>query len=95
MAELVNMQQTEYEEVLSRLITLHQEETESIKNIQTMISNLCEKEGGFYVEQITVKMNMMLSGVETYILEVLKENFETSETAMETFMASIKATDRR
>ena len=34
MAELVNMQQAEYDEVLARMIKLHEEELTSTKNIK-------------------------------------------------------------
>lgn len=38
MADNINMQQTEYDEVLPKLMTLHQEELENIRSIMTQIS---------------------------------------------------------
>lgn len=93
MAELVNLQQTEYDEVLGELITLHQDELESIKSVSQEIRLLCEREGGFYVEFISEKINMLLDQVEVYILAGLTDHFEASRTAMETFMVSIKSLD--
>lgn len=95
MAELVNMQQTEYDEVLAGLITLHAEETESIQAVIKDIRTLCEKEGGFYIEMISTKVNMILNSVESYILAGLSESFTASETAMQTFMSGVRETDGR
>jgi len=95
MAELVNMQQSEYDEVLSRLITLHQEEIESIKEISQKICTLCEKDGGFYIKEISNKINRMFDNIDTCIMSVLEENFKICETAMETFMAAVKQADGR
>lgn len=93
MAELINMQQTEYDEVLEELIMLHQNELESIKAISKEVRLLCEQDGGFYVEFISEKVSMLLDLVDTYITAGLTDNFEASRTAMETFMAGIKGVD--
>ena len=95
MADFVNMQKEEYDAVLSKLIAVHKEETDSIDKIVRLLRSLCEKDGGFYVKNISGKINMMLNSVDSYILAVLDENFEASQLAMETFMVAIKETDRR
>ena len=94
MAELINMQQTEYDEILAELTALHVMERESIQTISNNIRALCEKEGGFYIERISSKINLMLNCVESSILAGLTESFAASESAMQTFMSSVKETDR-
>lgn len=93
MADLVNMQQTEYDEVLSRIIAIHQEELSGVRDIIKNIRTLCEKEGGFYVNQISEKVNMLLDSVEGQVISELETNFEVSRQAMETFMSAVKEID--
>lgn len=93
MADLVNMQQPEYDEVLSRMIAIHQEELSSVRDIIKNIRALCEKDGGFYVNQISGKVNMLLDSVEGQVVSELETNFEVSRQAMETFMCAVKEID--
>ena len=93
MAELVNMQQAEYDEVLARMIKLHEEELTSTKNIMKSIRGLCERDGGFYVNQISGKVNMLLNCLEEKVLNELETDFEASRQAMEAFMSAVKEID--
>ena len=93
MAELVNMQQAEYDEVLARMIKLHEEELTSTKNIMKSIRGLCERDGGFYVNQISGKVNMLLNCLEEKVLNELDTDFEASRQTMEAFMSAVKEID--
>ena len=93
MAELVNMQQAEYDEVLARMIKLHEEELTSTKNIMKSIRGLCERDGGFYVNQISGKVNMLLNCLEEKVLNELETDFEASRQTMESFMSAVKEID--
>ncbi len=93
MAELVNMQQAEYDEVLARMIKLHEEELTSTKNIMKGIRGLCERDGGFYVNQISGKVNMLLNCLEEKVLNELETDFEASRQTMEAFMSAVKEID--
>lgn len=93
MAELVSMQQAEYDEVLARMIKLHEEELTSTKNIMKSIRGLCERDGGFYVNQISGKVNMLLNCLEEKVLNELETDFEASRQTMEAFMSAVKEID--
>ena len=93
MAELVNMQQAEYDEVLARMIKLHEEELTSTKNIMKSIRGVCERDGGFYVNQISGKVNMLLNCLEEKVLNELETDFEASRQTMEAFMSAVKEID--
>ena len=93
MAELVNVQQAEYDEVLARMIKLHEEELTSTKNIMKSIRGLCERDGGFYVNQISGKVNMLLNCLEEKVLNELETDFEASRQTMEAFMSAVKEID--
>ena len=93
MAELVNMQQAEYDEVLARMIKLHEEELTSTKNIMKSIRGLCERDGGFYVNQISGKVNMLLNCLEEKVLNELETDFEASRQTMEAFISAVKEID--
>lgn len=93
MADLVNMQQTEYDEVLLKLSTLHTEELESFRKIIQNIKTLCAREGGFYVEKISLKVNMLLESAEAQVLAPLEQSFQASCEGMQAFMDAVKESD--
>ena len=93
MADVVNMQQSEYDEAQIRLETLHQEVMEDIRDIMSRIREVCEREGGFYVNQISEKVNTLLDCVEGQILAELKTNYEAERAAIEAFIAAVKGID--
>lgn len=93
MADVLNMQQTEYDEVQTRLENLHEDILADARDIMDKIRIVCEKEGGFYVDQISAKINALLDSIEGQVLAELEVNYEAEKTAMETFITSIKGID--
>lgn len=93
MAETVNMQQTEYDSVLEKLTTLHQEEIESAREIATKIQELCSINGEFYAEDISKKVNMMMQNVLDKILATYEMEFNDTCKVIENFELGIKTID--
>lgn len=85
MADLVNLQQGEYDTVMTQLEELHETALEKIKAVSGEIRTLSQAEGGFYIEQISDKIDLLLTVLETDILTLTKTNFTSSVTAMSDF----------
>lgn len=93
MAETVNMQQSEYDGILSKLTALHETQLQEMRNIAVCFQNLCEASGGFYVEKISEKVNLLMEEFESQILSGAEKGFQASEMAMNKYMSSIKNID--
>lgn len=85
MADLVNLQQSEYDTVMTQLEELHEAVLEKLKAISREIRALSQTEGGFYIEQISDKIDLLLGALETDILSLAETNFTSSVTAMSDF----------
>lgn len=85
MADLVNLQQSEYDTVMTQLEELHETALEKIKAISGEIRTLSQSEGGFYIEQISDKIDLLLNVLEADILTLTETNFTSSVTAMSDF----------
>lgn len=94
MSDLLNVQQTEFDEVQIRFNALHEEVLADSRDIMEMIRSVCDVEGEFYTDKISQKINMLMDCIEGEILTSLESNYEAEKTAMETFIASIKAMDQ-
>lgn len=93
MVEILNMQQSEYDEIQVRMDALHQEILDGTQEIMIKISELCEIEGGFYIAQISSKIEMLLGCIKGQILEEFELYYETERIAVETLIASIRNID--
>jgi len=92
MAEYINMQQTEYDEVQASLLTIHEEILKAEKEIREGIWSLIDYEGGLYVQGISFTiMNLLLSMGAT--AGVLQKNFSASEIATANFIAEVIEAD--
>lgn len=85
MADLVNLQQSEYDTVLTQLGELHETALQRIRAIVEDIRALSRLDGGFYIEQISEKTDLLLNALETDILTLVETNFTASETGMTDF----------
>lgn len=93
MADVLNMQQTEYDEIQVKLEALHENVVADARDIMDKIRMVCEKEGGFYVNKISAKINALLECVEGQVLAELEANFEAEKTALEALIVSVKGID--
>ncbi|TCL60980.1 hypothetical protein EDD76_10177 [Kineothrix alysoides] len=93
MADLVNMQQTEYDAVILKLKSLHEEELAAARDIIKDIKNLAEVDGGFYIQKISAKVDDLLGALEVNILTSMEDSFQLTEKTMETFMNAVAAID--
>ena len=94
MAEYENLQQDECDTAAGQLHDLHIQCMEEVREIAGRIEQLSEKEGGFYIEKISLKIKELLEALEGQVLAVLEESFESSEKGMETFCQGILETDK-
>lgn len=85
MADLVNLQQTEYDTVMAQLEELHESALEKIKSLSREIRALSQVEGGFYIENISDKIDLLLDALEADILTLAETNFTSSVTGMSDF----------
>ncbi len=92
MAQYINMQQTEYDEVQTSLLALHEEILKAEREIREGIWSLTDYEGGLYVQGISfTAMNLLLSmGAAA---GALQRNFSASEIAAANFIAEVTAAD--
>lgn len=85
MANIVNLQQQEYDTVLTQLENLHENAITNLKSISAEIQSLCQKEGGFYAEKISEKVGFLMSCLESEIIWPTETNFEASKMCMDNF----------
>ena len=93
MADVVNLQSEEYDEVLTQLETLHETAITTFRSIATEISSLCQAEGGFYAEKISEKVELLMSCLETEIIALSETNFDSAKTCMDDFATIIVNVD--
>lgn len=92
MAEYINMQQTEYDELQNCLRSLHGEVVKAEQEIRDQILVLVDYDGGLYVKGISaiiidVLLNMSLTA------KSLRNDFDDSEQAVAAFIASVIEAD--
>lgn len=93
MADIVNLQQSEYDQTLQQLESMHENALEGIKRIAEQIMELSQWGGDFYVEQLAEKIDMLLSSMEGEILSMMSMNFSASKEAMDNFAEVIRNLD--
>lgn len=92
MAEYINMQQTEYDEVQTSLLTLHEEILKAEKEIRNEIWTLINYEGGLYVKGISSNIMDILLNMSLTV-SFLQHDFNNSEQAITKFIASVVEAD--
>ncbi|MDO4305128.1 MAG: hypothetical protein Q4D94_14580 [Bacillota bacterium] len=85
MAQYINMQQTEYDEIQTKLAAIHEEILTGEETIRNKIAELIQIEGGFYVEKISSNVDLLLSRMKEVSDAQLKTAFQNTEQAVEAF----------
>ena len=93
MAEYINMQQDEYDEIQMKLAAIHEEILAGEKEIRRDIHFLIESEGGMYVQKITSKVNMLLSRMGGVMTSDMAECFSMAEVSVTDFVEAVMETD--
>ncbi len=93
MADTVNLQETEYDTILTQIEVLHETAIQQVRSISTEIKSLCQTDGGFYAEKISEKIDILLTCLETEIVSLTETNFLNSKTAMDDFAEIIRNVD--
>lgn len=85
MAEIVNLQQNEYDTAIAKMEILHQTTVDGVLKIAERIQELSEVSGGFYIEKISEKTKALLDTLNTEICMPLQTNMENARQSMESF----------
>lgn len=93
MADIVNLQQSEYDTAIEKLTELHGTAIEGINKISKEIRELSEIEGGFYVDQISAKIGSLLDTLDSGIMSPMTVNMEASKISMDSFATIILNVD--
>ena len=89
MADYINMQQTEYDELQTNLILLHELIISGENDIRAAISELVSYEGGLYVQGISSRSESLLSQMEVMITQNISNSFSESEKAVADYVSSV------
>ncbi len=93
MADIVNLQQSEYDTAMEKLAALHDEALTGISKIATEIRELSEISGGFYIDKISAKIASLMDTLNSGILAPTEMNFAASKTCMDDFATIISNVD--
>ncbi|MBO5207791.1 MAG: hypothetical protein J6B68_00445 [Lachnospiraceae bacterium] len=93
MAEVVNLQQSEYDAAIERLNELHSEVYDGIISLSDKVRTLSEVEGGFYIDQISAKIALLLDTLNTGIMVPMQSNMQLTEESMSSFAEMILNVD--
>lgn len=85
MADIVNLQQCEYDTAVEKLAALHEDSIKQVKKISKEIRELSAIDGGFYIDNISTKIELLLDTLENGIMNSTEMNMEASETSMDSF----------
>lgn len=89
MANYINIQQTEYNDLQTNLAVLHEDIIANEAEIRELVKELIEIEGGFYISMISEKISLLMSEMEVAVMEQLKSTFEDTEKAIEDFAGAV------
>lgn len=93
MAEYINMQQVEYDEVQTSLAALHEEILAGEETIREMVTELVMIEGGFYMETVSEKIRTLLEYMAFYFTAKLKEAYDITDQGISTFVETVIGVD--
>ncbi len=92
MAEYINMQQAEYDEVQVSLLALHEEILQAEKEIRDAVWSLISYEGGLYLKGMSFSVMDFL--VKIMLIEsALQNDFNSSERVIAEFIATVIEAD--
>ena len=93
MAEYINMQQDEYDELQTRLNQVHEDILIGESNIRRDIMLLMQKDGGMYVQNISYKISNLLYQMQVNVVENMSDCFRLSEQAIARFINEVIQSD--
>lgn len=93
MADYVNLQQSEIDEVQTKLAALHNEILQSERAIRKTVLNLASMEGGFYIASISEKIGSLLDELNNGPVTQMSNCFMGTEEAVSAFVQGIVEID--
>ncbi|MBD5456185.1 MAG: hypothetical protein HDR23_06890 [Lachnospiraceae bacterium] len=93
MADIVNLQQSEYDPAIEKLAALHETAITKISKISEEIRELSDLEGGFYIDKISAKIAMLLNTLDSGITAPMSMNMDSSKMSMDSFAEIIANLD--
>lgn len=93
MADYINLQQSEFDEMQTKLKDLHEELLTAEMNIRSKISDLTSVDGGFYAALISEKIACLLEELNAGPITQLGSVFIGSEQAIAVFLHGIMEID--
>lgn len=93
MADYINMQETEYDELQEKIALIHDGIEEGERTIREHIQLFVSLEGGFFVKEISEKITKMLSEMDNTISSDIVGSFRCSEQEIAEFVDSVKQAD--
>ena len=93
MADYINLQQTEYSDFQTKLTTLHQTVITAEAELRKKFLDVSSLDGGFYVENITNKLECLLSELQMGPVIQLSAVFAGTEQAVAGFLQGIIGID--
>ena len=93
MADYINLQQSEFDEVQTKIENLHALLFAAENGIRESTLTLVSEEGGFYIAGISEKIKCLLDEVKAGPVAHLEKSFMGTEDAVESFVRAVKETD--
>lgn len=88
MAEKVGLKEAEYQDLLADLPQIHEDNLEQIEKILTKIQSLNQRGGGFYLTEITPKVEKIIEELKN-IKDMMRSAYETNEDIVGSFIRVI------
>ncbi len=92
MADYINLEDSEINSVLEKLIATHQLEVETIDDMYYQFNDLMA-EGNFYAEQTCGYIYEVLDELEMYIMPCVETQFALIEQEIQSFVATVNNLD--
>lgn len=89
MANYINMQQAEYDAIQTSLQTLHTDILTAEASIRKQVEELTQIDGGFYVQDISLKVHGLLVEMGGIISGQLEPTFMNTEEAIASFADAV------
>ncbi len=88
MAAKIGLKEAEYQEMQTTLPQIHGDNIEQINNVLTKIQTLNQQGGGFYLTEITPKVNKLIEELEN-IKSSMNSIYEANEEIVASFVKTI------
>lgn len=85
MAEKVGLKDAEYQDLMANLPQIHEDNLEQIEKVLTKIELLNQQGGGFYLTEITPKVEKLVEELRN-IKSMMGTAYETTENIVSSFI---------